>query len=164
LIFGISRNPSGDANGFSVARVPEPYPFKLNPTGVRRVTIYFLLWFPMIPIAILNGVVREKVYGPHLREWAAHQLSTGIAALLFGVYTWLVTARWPLEDSAQALAAGGIWLALTIAFEFGFGRYVAGHSWEKLLADYNLLRGRVWSLLLAAIFLLPWICHSLRNG
>lgn len=126
--------------------------------------LYFLLWFPMIFIAFFNALLREKVYGPHLTEMAAHQLSTGIAVLLFGLYTGGITARWPLTDSDQALAVGGMWLVLTVAFEFGFGHYGAGHSWEKLLADYNLLRGRVWSLLLAAIFLLPWICFTLRNG
>jgi hypothetical protein len=95
---------------------------------------------------------------------AAHQLSTAVAILLFGLYTWGISARWPLNNSGQALAVGGMWLAMTTAFEFGFGRYVAGHSWEKLLSDYNLLRGRVWSLLLVAIFFLPWICFTLRNG
>jgi len=117
----------------------------------------------MIPIAILNGVVREKGYGPRLRERTAHQLSSVIAVLLFGLYTWPITARWPPEDSGQALAIGGMWLAMTIAFEFGFGHYMAGHSWRKLFSDYNLLRGRVWSLVLAGIFFLPWICHALRN-
>jgi hypothetical protein len=135
-----------------------------QPTGVRRVFSYFLLWFPMIPIAFFNALLREKVYGPHLSEMAAHQLSTVTAVLFFGLYTWGVTARWPLSDSVEALAVGGMWLVLTVAFEFGFGRYVAGHSWKKLLSDYNLLRGRVWSLLLVAIFLLPWICFTLRNG
>lgn len=144
--------------------MPETYPNQLKPTGVHRVFIYFLLWFPMILIAFFNALLREKVYGPHMSEMAAHQLSTVIAVLFFGLYTWGVTARWPLNDSGQALAVGGMWLVLTMAFEFGFGRYGAGHSWNKLFADYNLLRGRVWSLLLVAIFCLPWICFTLRNG
>ena len=36
---------------------------------------------------------------------------------------------------------GIAWVALTVAFEFLAGHYVFGNSWEKLLADYNVLRG-----------------------
>lgn len=50
---------------------------------------------------------------------------------------------------------------LTVAFEFGFGHYVAGHSWDKLLADYNLLRGRVWSLFLVWIAVMPYVIFKL---
>ena len=32
------------------------------------------------------------------------------------------------------------WLALTVVFEFGFGRLVAKQSWDELLADYNVAR------------------------
>jgi hypothetical protein len=35
------------------------------------------------------------------------------------------------------------------------GHYAFGHAWETLLADYNLLRGRVWLLVLATTFVAP---------
>ena len=38
-----------------------------------------------------------------------------------------------------------MWLGLTLAFEFGFGRLVAKQSWEQLLADYNVAAGRTRS-------------------
>jgi hypothetical protein len=46
---------------------------------------YVLAWFPMVAIAIANGVVREAWYGKYLSELAAHQISTLIAVILFGV-------------------------------------------------------------------------------
>lgn len=39
-----------------------------------------------------------------------------------------------------------MWMILTVVFEFSFGHYVVGGSWSKLLSDYNILDGRVWSL------------------
>lgn len=33
--------------------------------------------------------------------------------------------RWPLRDTGEAVEVGAGWLALTVAFEFGFGRLVA---------------------------------------
>jgi hypothetical protein len=47
------------------------------------------------------------------------------------------------------------WLALTVAFEFVFGRLVAKQSWSDLVADYNLARGRTWPLVLAWIAIGP---------
>jgi hypothetical protein len=53
-----------------------------------------LAWFPMIVIAIANGVLREYGYGKRMRERAAHQLSTLIGIVLFGIYIWGVILFW----------------------------------------------------------------------
>jgi hypothetical protein len=53
------------------------------------------------------------------------------------------------------LGVGLFWLVLTVTFEFLFGRYVAGASWEALLADYDVLRGRLWPLVLLTTLLAP---------
>ena len=55
---------------------------------------------------------------------------------------------------------GIIWLGLTILFEFGFGYYVMGNTWEKLLHDYNLAEGRVWSLFLVWITIAPYVFYK----
>jgi peptidoglycan biosynthesis protein MviN/MurJ (putative lipid II flippase) len=112
---------------------------------------YFLLWFPMTLIAILNGALRELAYQDAFGELAAHQVSTLTGIILLGVYMWLVSRRWKLTSSRQAVLAGLLWALLTIAFEFGFGHYVMHHAWEKLWHDYNLLEGRLW------LFVLIWI-------
>lgn len=57
---------------------------------------------------------------------------------------------------------GGFWLALTVAFEFAFGRAVAGHSWARLLRDYDVRRGRFWTAVLVVTFLAPWIAARLH--
>jgi hypothetical protein len=58
----------------------------------------------------------------------------------------------------------GSWLAMTVAFEFGFGRAVAHQSWDQLLADYDLRSGRTWPIVLAWIALGPATVHRLRSG
>lgn len=124
---------------------------------------YILLWLPMIPIAIVNAVLREAVYGPYMSELRAHQVSTLTALLLFGVYVLLVSARWPFRSTRQSLLIGLIWLVLTVAFEFLFGHYVMGNPWERLLADYNLAAGRLWILVLVWIFFLPYFAYRIRG-
>jgi hypothetical protein len=113
----------------------------------------------MIPIAIANGVLRESWYGRHLSELAAHQVSSLVAIGLFGVYIWGLVRRWRPESGRQGIAVGLLWLVMTMAFEFLFGHYVAGHTWERLLHDYDLLAGRLWSLVLAWIALAPYLFY-----
>jgi hypothetical protein len=49
-----------------------------------------------------------------------------------------------------------------VAFEFGFGRYVAKQSWQTQLADYDLRRGRLWSVVLAAVATMPATARELH--
>jgi hypothetical protein len=118
---------------------------------------YVLAWFPMVAIAIANGALRESWYGKHLSELTAHQISTLTAVVLFGAYIWFVVQFWSPTSKAQAIAIGLLWLVMTIAFEFLFGHFVAGHTWERLLHDYNLLAGRVWPLVLVWVAVAPYL-------
>jgi hypothetical protein len=124
---------------------------------------YALAWIPMVFIAILNGAFREIVFAKRLSELPAHQLSCLTGILLFGAYTWLISLKWPLQSTKQAMTVGFVWLILTVAFEFTFGHYVAHHSWAKLFQDYNILAGRLWVLVLLSVALLPTIVFSLRS-
>lgn len=122
---------------------------------------YILAWIPMVFVGIANGVLRETTYGKHVSELHAHQISTFTGILFFSLYIGTLTYFWPFQSSQQALLIGGIWLLLTIAFEFIFGHFIAGHSWSRLLSDYNLLAGRVWILVLIWIAIAPFLFNRM---
>ena len=125
---------------------------------------YTSVWLVLAVVAIANGALRQGTYGKHLPELQAHQISTVTAILATGVVVWVINRIWPIGSAAQAWAIGLIWLLATVAFEFGFGHYVAGHSWQRLLADYNVLDGRVWSLFLVWILIMPWVIFRISNS
>ncbi len=116
---------------------------------------YVLAWVPMVFIAILNGLLRETTYGKSLHELRAHQLSTLIGVSFFSLYIGFWAYAWGFGSLEQALTAGLIWVALTIAFEFLFGHYIAGHSWSQLLEDYNIFAGRLWVIVLLWLLVAP---------
>jgi hypothetical protein len=118
----------------------------------------------MAAIAIANGVLREYTYGTVIPELAAHQVSTLTGILFTGAFVGYLHRRWPLESIAQAWLIGVAWLLLTVLFEFGFGRYVAGHPWGHLLADYDLRQGRVWSLFLLWLLVMPALIHHFASA
>ncbi len=131
---------------------------------LRTLLIYVVNWCGLLIIAIGNGALREKVYGARMTELSAHQLSTLIGLFLFAVYIWFLTGVSPIGSVRVAVLIGGIWLVLTIAFEFLFGRFVAGHSWSHLLHDYNLSAGRLWVLVLLWTAIAPYVFYKIRSS
>jgi hypothetical protein len=115
--------------------------------GTRVWQPWLVGWLGATLIAVANGVARRVVYQDRLGTMPAHYLSTALLAVLLGVYMWLLGRRWPIPTRRAALEIGGAWTALTIAFEFGLGRCVAGESWAALLEQYDLTRGNVWVLI-----------------
>jgi hypothetical protein len=124
---------------------------------------YAIAWIPMVFIAIANGAIRQLGYGRLMGELSAHQLSCLTGIMLFLLYTWCLSLYWPLQSSRQALTIGGIWLILTIAFEFLFMHYGAKVPWSKLLQDYNILEGRLWVLVLFAVLMAPYLVSRIRS-
>jgi len=124
---------------------------------------YSLLWFLLAVIAILNGTLREKVYGKYFSELTSHQISTITGILLSGAVVYCVHRFWPIESIAQAWIIGVIWFISTVIFEFGFGHYAMGHSWAHLLRDYDLFQGRVWLVFLLWILVMPVVIYRLSG-
>ena len=123
---------------------------------------YFLAWFPMLLLAILNGTARDLGYKKYLGDLTAHQFSTVTLIILFGIYIKIIINKYPPASSTQAIYTGLLWLALTLAFEFGFGR-MRGNSWHVLLEDYNILKGRVWIFIPLWVAIAPYIFYWLQK-
>lgn len=124
---------------------------------------YMLAWIPMVFIAIANGLFREKFFASRMTELQAHQASTISILILFSIYIWILLALVKPESAKQAMMIGLLWLGLTVIFEFLFGHYVAGHSWQRLFNDYNILQGRVWIVVLIWITVGPYVIYKLQN-
>jgi hypothetical protein len=114
-----------------------------------------IAWLGGAALGVANGVVGEATYAKRVGEQTAHNLSALSAIAAFAGYFALLHRRWPLASERDALRTGGLWLVMTVAFEFGFGRLVAKLSWQQLLADYNVARGRTWPFVLAWIGIGP---------
>ncbi len=119
-----------------------------------------VVWVLLLAIAVANGAARELFLVPRLGAQAGHVLSTVILCGAI-VFIALLTLRWIAPRGRRAaLWIGGVWLALTLAFEFLAGHYLFGNSWEKLLGEYNLLRGRIWILVLATTLFAPAFAYG----
>lgn len=59
---------------------------------------------------------------------------------------------------------GVLWVALTVAFEFLFGRFVAKRSWTDLLRPYRFANGDIGPLVLVVIALSPVLTALFRHA
>jgi len=127
---------------------------------MKIITVTLGTWFLFMILAIINAGIRNGVYKPIVGDLTAHQISTLIFAIVIFVVTYLILRFSDLNLSdSQALFMGITWVILTIGFEFIAGHYAFGNSWEKLLADYNILNGRIWSLVLLIEFIAPLVSN-----
>lgn len=130
---------------------------------MKNIYAHILWWFAFPFIAILNGILREATYKKFTGDLPAHQISTITGIIFFGIIFYFIFKKWKIESIKHAIFIGAIWLGLTILFEFGFGHYIMGNPWQKLLHDYNLAEGRVWSLFLVWITIAPFVFYKLLN-
>ncbi len=105
------------------------------------------IWLLLFVVAFGLGAVRELLITPAIGEPLAHVVGTlAFVAVLLGIAVAFVRRIRPRCSLTDLWLVGLLWLALTLAFEFLFFHYAAGKSWEVLLADYNVLQGRIWVL------------------
>ena len=123
-----------------------------------------LMWLLFMVAAVLNGSLREFVIAPQIGEYPAHLMATAILCAIILVGACIFVRLQRLQETRTLLQVGVMWLVATVLFEFVFGHYVIGHSWERLLADYNLLQGRVWVLVLLVELVGPLLCARLQAG
>ena len=113
----------------------------------------------MLGVAMINGGLRDMTYGKHLPELLANQLSCLSGILLLGVVMYLYVRRWSLTSARQAVGIGLFWAMLTVACEFLFFHYATGHSWSELLANYDVMGGRLWPLVLLWVAVAPYLFY-----
>jgi hypothetical protein len=117
--------------------------------STRAVELYgtaAVFWLIFAATATAAGIIRETWVVPWVGDLRAHQVGTVVVCAVFlAIIQALIRRTRPSRQ--EALAVGIWWLLVAMAFEFGFGHYVDGLPWSRLLADYDLSRGRLLLLL-----------------
>ena len=158
----IHRDPTCIRAGKSVLKTS----FRLAVTRFLRDRTskrWIVAWGGASVLGIVNGAIRELAYKDRLGEQQANQLSALTLVSLLALYFGLLQRRWPLATTRDALSIGAIWGALTVIFEFGFGHYLNGDSWDALLEAYDVRRGSVWPLVLLSILAGPATAREIHT-
>jgi hypothetical protein len=122
---------------------------------------YLLAWFPLVVLALLIGLVRDRTYGRRLPEEKAKLVSVALAAVAFGLYVAALAVLVPFAEPRQALLVGGVWVAITLALD-GLLRLLAPAPPPRRVEDDDLFvaprsRSPVGALLLVWLGVAPWL-------
>ena len=130
---------------------------------IMRLLKSLIVWICFIPVAILNGGLREYVLVRLVGEETALPVSGILLSVFIFLVTWLVLPRLVKDCGMKDCWAIGLcWALLTVAFESAAG--IAGSSTvTEILAAYNPLTGNLWVLVLAATMLSPVLLKVLRR-
>lgn len=121
-----------------------------------------IIWFCFIPVAILNGGLREYVLTKAIGEEWALPVSGIILSVCIFLITWLLLPRMiKAFTSKDGWLIGIGWALLTIVFEFAAG-LAGGSTVSELLAAYNPLSGNLWLLVLLTTLLSPVIVRKVK--
>ncbi|MEO8062469.1 MAG: hypothetical protein ABI821_06955 [Pseudomonadota bacterium] len=103
-----------------------------------------------------HGVVRELFIAPEIGALRARQIGIPVGCVIVFVVAWF-TARWMgAVTRKQQLIVGGLWVALTLAFEIFIG-FAVGAPWEQIAADLDPTKGGLMLLGLAFMFATPML-------
>jgi hypothetical protein len=123
----------------------------------------FIVWVALLALAIVNGAARETWLVPRIGGPAGHAVSSLSLSAAILLLAWLTIAWIDPASARDAFLIGLAWLALTLAFEFIGGHYLFRKPWNELLADYDVMSGRIWVLVLVTTMLAPLLAELTRH-
>lgn len=123
----------------------------------------FVAWLLILLLAIANGGLREAVLIPRLGLTGGLVVSGLLLCALVTLVAWGLVRFGRGLTVGQGVRVGLAWLALTLAFEFSFGRLVQHKTWDELWAAYAFADGNLWPLVLGVIVLAPPVMAAWRG-
>jgi hypothetical protein len=122
-----------------------------------------VVWLALMLAESLHGILRTRFLAPVIGDFPARRVSVLSGLLLIFLITF-ASFRWLGAHSVRMLLGiGALWVALTVLFEIGIGRFVLGFDWERILSDYDLARGGLMGVGLLGMLLIPLVVAKLRS-
>ena len=122
------------------------------------------IWLIMIAAEITHGVARTILLVPLAGELRSNQIGVFTGSIIILAIAYVFVGWLGTTNPTELLLVGSLWVGLTFSFELLFGRFVVGLSWERLVADYNLLAGGLMPLGMIVLGLSPLIAVKLQVG
>ena len=101
------------------------------------------IWLAIIPLAILNGALREKVINPLIGEKYGLPLSSISLCCIIFVLCWFCIPLIGKGTAKTYWLIGLWWVILTVLFETGLGLLI-GSTFAELVTAYDITTGNLW--------------------
>lgn len=121
-----------------------------------------VIWLAILALAMMNGLLREKVLVPNLGVAPGMVLSGVMLSCMILAVAYLFLPWLDARSSVQLAVVGVGWLVLTLIFEFSFGLF-SGKTLTEILEAYTFQGGNIWPVVLLVTAISPWLAAKLRG-
>ena len=115
----------------------------------------------IIPLAVINGLVRGYVMQPLLGRYALPLSGITLCALVLAL-AWLYIPRLGVSRPGHLVGMGLAWAGLAVIFE-GLLGLAMGRALAELLAAYDMTSGNLWLLVVLCVGCAPWVAAKMRR-
>ena len=121
-----------------------------------------LIWSLIIPLAILNGALREGLIEPILGEKYANPISCLILCILIFIVSFIFIPKLGNGMKVVYIKIGILWVLLTIIFETILGLFM-GNTIKEIIMAYNILTGNFWLIVVIFIGFIPLLIAKIKK-
>ena len=118
-------------------------------------------WLMIIPLAVLNGALRDFALRS-LLGWYALPVSGVLLCGMIVLLAWLRVPRFGNCGLRQLVLVGVVWAVLAVIFECLLG-VALNRPWVDLAAAYDLRSGNLWLLVVVCAGFAPWLAAKMRG-
>lgn len=121
-----------------------------------------IIWIMMIPLAIINGVVREFILNEYLGEKLALPISGILLSLAIFILSFLLVPRLKGINKKTTYYIGLYWMFLTLFFEYGMTIFMQ-KDLETFWSIFNPLTGNLWVIVWGVTGVSPLLAVKIRG-
>ena len=123
----------------------------------------FTVWCVLMLTESVNGILRGILLVPQVGDFRARQIGVFTGSLLIVAIAYLFVDWMQARSAKSHLLVGLFWLVLTLLFEIGLGRFVAGRSWPDVFSDFDIAHGGLLPFGLVVLTFAPLLASRFRN-
>ena len=120
------------------------------------------IWLALIPLAFLNGGLREIVINPLVGAEYGQPISCFSLCLLLFVLCWFFIPKIGRGTAKTYLIIGLLWMLLTVLFETCL-ELLTGNTFAGVLKTYDITTGNLWLLVVLFVGIAPWLTAKSRK-
>ena len=121
-----------------------------------------LVWLSIIPLAILNGGLRDTFITPLIGENFSRPISGFTLCCLIFIVSFIFVPRLGNGVKKIYIQMGILWVLLTIIFETVFG-LLQGNNFNEIINAYDLTTGDLWLIVVIFIGFVPYLTAKIKR-
>ena len=111
---------------------------------------------------VINGNIRVRVLHRKFGKKRAKRISFFSGTIIIFLICWF-TLPWIKPSNFQdCFVIGSTWLIIMLFFDIYFGRYVFKFKWNKVMDDFNPMKGNLLSIGMVFLLFCPAIVFWLQ--